>query len=76
MGIYTRDRRAVYFLSPLAISSLLASVTLDLSQYALDIVKGLASEYHDPSLTPRMAPWVLVAIFPVTLGERAGDSSV
>uniref|UniRef100_A0A8C0L786 Stalled ribosome sensor GCN1 n=1 Tax=Canis lupus dingo TaxID=286419 RepID=A0A8C0L786_CANLU len=31
------------------ISSLLASVTLDLSQYALDIVKGLASEYCDPS---------------------------
>lgn len=28
----------------LAISCLLASVTLDLSQYALDIVKGLASK--------------------------------
>lgn len=35
---------------PLAISSLLASVTLDLSQYALDIVKGLASECADPSV--------------------------
>uniref|UniRef100_A0A2I2YIN2 Stalled ribosome sensor GCN1 n=1 Tax=Gorilla gorilla gorilla TaxID=9595 RepID=A0A2I2YIN2_GORGO len=31
------------------ISSLLASVTLDLSQYAMDIVKGLAGEYPSPS---------------------------
>lgn len=45
---------------PLAISSLLASVTLDLSQYALDIVKGLASEYAGP-------PYKLTSLQPLRI---------
>lgn len=61
--------------SLLAISSLLASVTLDLSQYALDIVKGLASEYPDPSPAPRMAPWVLVVLVPIIIENGEGNSS-
>lgn len=52
------------FLSPSAISSLLASVTLDLSQYALDIGKGLAGECPDPSSAPRMTPWVFGCTYP------------
>lgn len=63
-------------LSFLAISCLLASVTLDLSQYALDIVKGLASEYRNPSLAPRMLPWALVVLVPITIGKGVGDTSV
>ena len=65
------------FLSPSAISSLLASVTLDLSQYALDIVKGLAGECPDPLLAPRMAPWVWLYLSQSLLKKNeVGDSSV
>lgn len=53
-----RGQHDVCFLSPSAISSLLAAVTLDLSQYALDIGKGLAGECPDASPAPRMTPWV------------------
>lgn len=63
------------FLSPSAISSLLASVTLDLSHYALDIVKGLAGECPNPSPAPGMAPWVSVVLIPI-VQKGVGDSSV
>lgn len=75
-GCYICDRHGQYFLSPSAISSLLASVTLDLSQYALDIVKGLAGERPDPSPAPRMAPWVLVVLVPVTVKTGKGTAQV
>jgi hypothetical protein len=55
--------RAVFSV-PLAISSLLASVTLDLSQYAPDIVKGLASEYA--------TRWVLVVLAAVLTDDSSG----
>lgn len=51
-GTSTWNRQPVLSV-PSAISSLLASVTLDLSQYALDIVKGLASEYTAELCSPR-----------------------
>lgn len=56
---------------PLAISSLLASVTLDLSQYALDIVKGLANQLKSNS--PRLMDEAVLALR--NLSRQCSDSS-
>nr|XP_044631702.1 eIF-2-alpha kinase activator GCN1 isoform X2 [Equus asinus] len=53
------------------ISSLLASVTLDLSQYALDIVKGLASQLKSNS--PRLMDEAVLALR--NLAHQCSDSS-
>ncbi|XP_006865512.1 PREDICTED: translational activator GCN1 [Chrysochloris asiatica] len=53
------------------ISSLLASVTLDLSQYALDIVKGLASQLKSNS--PRLMDEAVLALR--NLARQCSDSS-
>uniref|UniRef100_U3ER79 Stalled ribosome sensor GCN1 n=1 Tax=Callithrix jacchus TaxID=9483 RepID=U3ER79_CALJA len=53
------------------ISSLLASVTLDLSQYALDIVKGLAS--HLKSNSPHLMDEAVLALR--NLARQCSDSS-
>ncbi|KAK2498494.1 hypothetical protein MC885_005115 [Smutsia gigantea] len=53
------------------ISSLLASVTLDLSQYALDIVKGLASQLKSNS--PRLMDEAVLALW--NLAHQCSDSS-
>nr|XP_017516713.2 eIF-2-alpha kinase activator GCN1 isoform X1 [Manis javanica] len=53
------------------ISCLLASVTLDLSQYALDIVKGLAS--HLKSNSPRLMDEAVLALR--NLAHQCSDSS-
>ncbi|XP_047618727.1 eIF-2-alpha kinase activator GCN1 isoform X1 [Phacochoerus africanus] len=54
------------------ISSLLASVTLDLSQYALDIVKGLAGQLKSNS--PRLMDEAVLALR--NLARQCSDSSV
>lgn len=51
-------------------------MTLDLSQYALDIVKGLAGEYPDPSPAPRRALGVLVILVPVMIETGKGTAQV
>ncbi|XP_037852251.1 stalled ribosome sensor GCN1 isoform X3 [Chlorocebus sabaeus] len=53
------------------ISSLLASVTLDLSQYAMDIVKGLAG--HLKSNSPRLMDEAVLALR--NLARQCSDSS-
>uniref|UniRef100_A0A8C3WWR0 Stalled ribosome sensor GCN1 n=1 Tax=Catagonus wagneri TaxID=51154 RepID=A0A8C3WWR0_9CETA len=53
------------------ISSLLASVTLDLSQYALDIVKGLAGQLKSNS--PRLMDEAVLALR--NLARQCSDSS-
>ncbi|XP_008140997.2 eIF-2-alpha kinase activator GCN1 [Eptesicus fuscus] len=53
------------------ISSLLASVTLDLSQYALDIVKGLAGQLRSNS--PRLMDEAVLALR--NLARQCSDSS-
>ncbi|XP_053784029.1 stalled ribosome sensor GCN1 [Desmodus rotundus] len=53
------------------ISSLLASVTLDLSQYALDIVKGLASQLKSNS--PRLMDEAVLALR--NLARQCSDSA-
>ncbi|XP_038201038.1 eIF-2-alpha kinase activator GCN1 [Arvicola amphibius] len=53
------------------ISSLLASVTLDLSQYALDIVKGLANQLKSNS--PRLMDEAVLALR--NLARQCSDSS-
>uniref|UniRef100_A0A8C7B111 GCN1 activator of EIF2AK4 n=1 Tax=Neovison vison TaxID=452646 RepID=A0A8C7B111_NEOVI len=53
------------------ISSLLASVTLDLSQYALDIVKGLASQLKSNS--PRLMDEAVLAL--QNLARQCSDSA-
>ncbi|XP_012869831.1 PREDICTED: translational activator GCN1 isoform X1 [Dipodomys ordii] len=53
------------------ISSLLASVTLDLSQYALDIVKGLANQLKSNS--PRLMDEAVLALH--NLARQCSDSS-